>query len=214
MVESLRYCPPQRLYAEQSCYECFTEIARLQQEKISETFVYDRSDDREASLQAHLICLQRGYSGTHADRARAAREALAAFESCPEAYNILAKSEAADLQSALKYYRKAESLAASTINEEEPGYLWDSAGLGRAYFRAVHGVANTLRKLGRYAESLSKFLHLQQLENSWGTLRSSQGHRAPSYIVFHHHLAEVMILAGDVKSAHRLLTSSELEIIK
>ena len=94
MVESLRYCPPQRLYAQQSCYECFTEIARLQQEEISETFVYDRSDDREASLQAHLICLQRGYSGTHADRARAAREALAVFESCPEAYNILAKSEA------------------------------------------------------------------------------------------------------------------------
>ena len=33
-----------------------------------------------------------------------------------------------------------------------------------SYFRAVHGQANTLRKMGRYEESLKKYLLLEKLD--------------------------------------------------
>lgn len=34
----------------------------------------------------------------------------------------------------------------------------------RSYFRAVHGQANTLRKMGRYRESLKRYLLLEKLD--------------------------------------------------
>ena len=37
-------------------------------------------------------------------------------------------------------------------------------------FRAVHGVAITLRKLGRFKESLQYFKKLQSLDDRWGTV--------------------------------------------
>ena len=37
----------------------------------------------------------------------------------------------------------------------------------RSYFRAVHGQANTLRKMGRYEESLKKYLEFEKLDSKF-----------------------------------------------
>ncbi len=65
------------------------------------------------------------------------------------------------------FYNKAVEIApmispgfASDVAE---GECWSKNHL-RSYFRAVHGQANTLRKMGRYKEALEKYLLLEKLD--------------------------------------------------
>lgn len=50
--------------------------------------------------------------------------------------------------------------------EVSEGRCWGLNHL-RSYFRAVHGQANTLRKMGRYKESLKKYLELEKLDSKF-----------------------------------------------
>ena len=56
--------------------------------------------------------------------------------------------------------------------KELMGQMWESPHL-RPYFRAVHGQANTLRKLGRHKEALAKYLLLQKYDDNWYGLNRS-----------------------------------------
>jgi hypothetical protein len=50
------------------------------------------------------------------------------------------------------------------------GKMWDDLHL-RPLFRAIHGQANTLRKMGRYREALAKYLLLEKYDSNWYTTR-------------------------------------------
>ena len=67
----------------------------------------------------------------------------------------------------LGFYNKAVELAPNLSDEFEQELSerrsWSQNHL-RSYFRAVHGQANTLRKMGRYEESLKKYLALEKLD--------------------------------------------------
>jgi tetratricopeptide (TPR) repeat protein len=67
----------------------------------------------------------------------------------------------------IEFYNKAVEIApmispdfASDVAE---GRCWSNNHL-RSYFRAVHGQANTLRKMGRFKEALEKYLLLEKLD--------------------------------------------------
>ncbi len=50
------------------------------------------------------------------------------------------------------------------------GQMWDDLLL-RSLFRAVHGQANTLRKMRRWKEALEKYLLLEKYDTNWYTAR-------------------------------------------
>ena len=65
------------------------------------------------------------------------------------------------------FYNKAVEVAPNVSNEFQQELseqrCWSLNHL-RSYFRAVHGQANTLRKMRRYEESLKKYLELEKLD--------------------------------------------------
>ena len=66
-----------------------------------------------------------------------------------------------------EFYNKAVELApnvSAEFEQELPKRRAWSLNHLRSYFRAVHGQANTLRKMGRYEESLEKYLQLEKLD--------------------------------------------------
>ena len=66
-----------------------------------------------------------------------------------------------------EFYNKAVEVAPNVSDEFKQELserrCWSLNHL-RSYFRAVHGQANTLRKMGRYEESLKKYLELEKLD--------------------------------------------------
>ena len=68
------------------------------------------------------------------------------------------------------FYNKAVEVApnvsAEFAKEVAEKRCWGLNHL-RSYFRAVHGQANTLRKMGRYEESLKKYLELEKLDSKF-----------------------------------------------
>lgn len=67
----------------------------------------------------------------------------------------------------LEFYTKAVEVAPNVSNEfqqELSGRRCWSHNHLRSYFRAVHGQANTLRKMGRYEESLKKYIELEKID--------------------------------------------------
>jgi hypothetical protein len=72
--------------------------------------------------------------------------------------------------------RKAETAGKELVKDADAriamrtGKMWDDLHL-RSYFRAIHGQANTLRKLGRHREALAKYLLLEKYDSNWYTAR-------------------------------------------
>lgn len=72
--------------------------------------------------------------------------------------------------------RKAEEASRLMLIDHEErvkfrtGKMWDDMHL-RPLFRAIHGQANTLRKMGRYREALAKYLLLEKYDSNWYTAR-------------------------------------------
>ena len=68
------------------------------------------------------------------------------------------------------YYNKAVIVAPRSCRDFDgdvaQGDCWNQNHL-RSYFRAVHGQANTLRKMGRNKEALEKYVKLQQLDSNF-----------------------------------------------
>jgi tetratricopeptide (TPR) repeat protein len=100
-----------------------------------------------------------------ADAVAKARAALAITPACPDAHTLLALYDAASLDEALEHYRAAQRCASGALEagdelaatlEAEGVHAWTYATV-RPYLRAVHGVANTLRKLERWQESLQQY---------------------------------------------------------
>lgn len=102
-------------------------------------------------------------------RGRYAEEALKLHAVCPEAYVLKALRCSTSLEQALQWYRQAEELGprvAPTLFEKAVAErsVFEHHPL-RAYYRAVHGVASTLRKMGQHAEALTHFQRLQELDD-------------------------------------------------
>lgn len=68
------------------------------------------------------------------------------------------------------YYNKAVEVAPKVSpefdSEVREGKCWSYNHL-RSYFRAVHGQANTLRKMNRNKEALEKYLLLEKLDGNF-----------------------------------------------
>eukprot|EP00959_Pyramimonas_sp_CCMP1952_P459046 9477619-Pyramimonas_sp.AAC.1 len=113
----------------------------------------------DAAKEAALKALQGFGKENGAD---IAKEALQICKACPDAYNLLALSAAESFEQALEYYQQGESCAADSLATDDFHALvsrlpaWKYVTL-HPYFRSVHGCANTLRKMGRYEESLAKY---------------------------------------------------------
>ncbi len=81
--------------------------------------------------------------------------------------------------------RKAEEASRLLLIDHEErvkfrtGKMWDDMHL-RPLFRAIHGQANTLRKMGRYREALAKYLLLEKYDSNWYTAR--YGNSVPRHI--------------------------------
>eukprot|EP00775_Hariotina_reticulata_P011519 gene11519-11662_t len=91
---------------------------------------------------------------------------------CPEAYNVLAVAAANSYEEALQYYQTATEQGPRILQPGlfedalEEKQLWMKSPF-RALFRGLYGVANTLRKMGRYEESLPAYERLLKLDSNW-----------------------------------------------
>jgi tetratricopeptide (TPR) repeat protein len=107
------------------------------------------------------------------------------------------------------------------------GKMWDDLHL-RPLFRAIHGQANTLRKMGRYREALAKYLLLEKYDSNWYTTRygysvpvlpmthrthrirphtahrTTAPHRA-TYANYRYHMPAVYLALGNTEAASRYL---------
>jgi hypothetical protein len=218
-----RFRPPSDLRQQQGVRDMHMEVA---------AFSHNRADFRDdATAEAHRLCLKQGYSGSHSARAKAARAALKLSPHCTEAYNVLALSDAKTLEEALGHFRRAASTVCaapdawcacagstagctkgSACTFTAKGRLFEYQGPGRAHFRAMHGVAATLLKLGRGTESLTHYQQLQLVDNAWGTqaaMQFGEAYRSPSYLIYHPQMAQAMLMAGEAAQARQFLLESE-----
>ena len=106
-----------------------------------------------------------------------AREALSRGGSrtpCAEGHLGLAKHASANFDEALGHYERAqidaerelaEHGASVTSMEQDDVALWKHPDGARSWVRATHGIANTLRKLGRVEEALPHYMRLCKAEH-------------------------------------------------
>ncbi|KAF6250559.1 hypothetical protein COO60DRAFT_797819 [Scenedesmus sp. NREL 46B-D3] len=125
-----------------------------------------------AVMMAHLKALDAYNCHSCENAAAGARAALALSPVCPEAYNVLALSEASSYEEALQLYRKAEELGPQVLQPQcfrdlvEEVTTWPRTPY-RAFHRAMYGVANTLRKMARYQESLAAYDEMLRYDRNW-----------------------------------------------
>lgn len=127
-----------------------------------------RSDD---VYQAALLALEAHEYLPHEPEqaARRARRALQVSPLCPEAHNVLALLSGS-YEEALQHYRRGEEVGLQVVPPErlqqelDTDEAWMRCVL-RPYLRALFGVGNTLRKLGRCALALEKYERLCKLSS-------------------------------------------------
>lgn len=127
--------------------------------------------------------------GRPADAEREARKALRISPVCPEALNVLALISGTN-EKALELYRQAEEVGPQVVPPDRlelelaSDDLWMRPPL-RPYLRAIFGVGNTLRKLGRYREALEKYEQLCK--------QSSKMHSIGTFTNWFAHLPELWL---------------------
>lgn len=152
-----------------------------------------------AALHAHAF-------STPAEREREARRALKISPICPEAYNVLAvNASGGSNEKALEFYRRAEELGPQVVPPERLAEelrndeLWMRVCM-RPYLRAMFGVGNTLRKLGRYEEALQKYEAL--------CAQSSRMHQMGSFANWFTHLPELWLRVHGPKECLKRIGSA------
>jgi tetratricopeptide (TPR) repeat protein len=129
-----------------------------------------------------------------------ARQALEIWPDCADAYNVLA-SRAPDDEAAHGLYVQAIAAGKRALGpetfQEHTGHFWSFLE-GRPYMRAVEGVAETLRDLGRLDESVEHYREMLRLNTN-----DNQGGR--------YALVNVLIAANRDAEADELLAAHEKE---
>lgn len=155
----------------------------------------------EAMMKAFQACDY--VSSDPAKAVQMAETALEITHGCPEAFNVLAQCKATSLDEAFDLYTKAEEASRQMLKDHEArvkfrtGKMWDDLHL-RPLFRAIHGQANTLRKMGRYREALAKYLLLEKYDSNWYTTRAT-------YANYRYHMPAVYLALGNTEAASRYL---------
>jgi tetratricopeptide (TPR) repeat protein len=93
-----------------------------------------------------------------------ARQALAAWPDCADAYNLLAR-RAPDLESAGRFYELGMAAGARAVGPaafDEAGHFWGLLET-RPYMRARQGLAETLMEMGRLVEAAEQFQEMLRL---------------------------------------------------
>jgi tetratricopeptide (TPR) repeat protein len=186
------------------------EIDSLQK-LLAGTYPYQKKTDIE---DTHWVSLQAIEATAKANSAHSlvpidatqaremAQEALQMFPHCVEAHNVLARCSLS-YQMALDHYQRGHAAACLCIGgsaeqlqqilKEDKDISWSQLSL-RAFIRASIGMANTLRKLGRYKESLQAYLQLHSFDQEWPV-----SILASSHFAWRAHLPEVFLSLGDLQ---------------
>jgi tetratricopeptide (TPR) repeat protein len=152
--------------------------------------------------KGHMVALQAwGYLGKDdpSEAIKLANEALrVTANTCVEAYNVLAMFKAESYEEALDYFREGQKYGDQLSKKpvkyfEQNGKLWGNLPM-RAYFRAVYGEANTLRKMGKLKEALVAFNRLLKLDNDHKDIFGN-------YINYLVHIPECYMRLGEFKKA-------------
>ena len=191
-------------------------------------------DEEKAAKKIGAHVAKAHYMALRADTAEMAREAMrAACEGpCPQGHILLAFLESPTLNEALGHYdcalADAEQLVALAYGSvalcaskfewiESRASMWDDP-IVRPWFRAQLGMANTLRKLGRYEEAVSHYMRLVKADgNNWNPAQLQGGVNYRYYIMQCFHLlgrpAEVVRFALETCRAvidHCFMSSATL----
>eukprot|EP00761_Pharyngomonas_kirbyi_P005041 gb/GECH01005046.1/.p1 GENE.gb/GECH01005046.1/~~gb/GECH01005046.1/.p1 ORF type:complete len:840 (+),score=206.76 gb/GECH01005046.1/:1-2520(+) len=124
-------------------------------------------------------------------------------QECSEAHSLLALCVANNYEEALEYYMKGVEVGPLALKDQkdfdeafEDGDVFGPHPL-RGYFRCLHGVANTYRKMGRYQESAEWYAKLESADHTRLDSKRSWG----SYCQWRYHYPEVLIGAGKYNEA-------------
>jgi tetratricopeptide (TPR) repeat protein len=99
-------------------------------------------------------------------RIQLAKQALELFPDSPDAYNILAESDARTIKEAAKYYERGilageREISAKFFNENK-GHFWGITST-RPYMRAKLGYANACSQMGKEIEAIKHYTELLEL---------------------------------------------------
>ncbi|KAL0489723.1 ankyrin repeat-containing protein [Acrasis kona] len=153
--------------------------------------------------KAHIMALK-AYESARSKPEEAIKMARDSIEIAPtcDAYSVLAICGSTNYEEALEFYSKGIQIGPTMTKKfNEVVKKREVFGLHstRGYFRCVHGEANTLRKMGRYKESIQAYERLIQLDPT--------RHTYSSYSNFRAHMPETYIKAGNWRAADKLLTT-------
>eukprot|EP01113_Clastostelium_recurvatum_P040462 TRINITY_DN6293_c0_g1_i11.p1 TRINITY_DN6293_c0_g1~~TRINITY_DN6293_c0_g1_i11.p1 ORF type:complete len:689 (+),score=82.44 TRINITY_DN6293_c0_g1_i11:43-2109(+) len=147
-------------------YEKFPHDPRAQEQSTLKNMEVDSEYSwwyPDISVRTALVHAQTAFNrphDAHQERITIAKEALSISPVCPEAYHILAELEAQTLEDALQLYQKGKEVGRHVLNEvcwkRWEGDNWQIVPY-RGYWRCCLGVASTLKKLGRYDESMRAY---------------------------------------------------------
>ncbi|KAL0482179.1 hypothetical protein AKO1_013332 [Acrasis kona] len=144
---------------------------------------------------AHIIALRAYGYNDPAERAQEVEKSMSIAPTC-EAYNLKALYQAKSYEEALAFYKKGLELGPSMTKKfnkfTREGVTFGAHSL-RGFFRCAHGEANTLRKMGRYQESLESYQRLLKYD--------SNRYQYSSYVNAKVHVPEVLVHLGKYREA-------------
>jgi len=157
---------------------------------MSETLFYaldpGASTHADAEHQAQQLIYD-AWEMVHArDRVELAKQALALWSDCADAWLILAEDEAKTLTQACECYRQAVAAGERALGEQafvdDVGHFWSLLAT-RPYMRARQGLARLLKEMGRTDEAAGHLREMLRLNPG-----DNQGNR--------YHLLHLLLAAG------------------
>ena len=116
------------------------------------------SEPQSRAAQAQELAYQAWETPTDAGAAALARQALAIFPDCVDAYSILAETDAKSAEEARDYYRQGVDAGRRSLGAaffaENAGHFWGMIET-RPYMRARQGLADCLWAMGQKQDSIA-----------------------------------------------------------
>ncbi|MBI4002980.1 MAG: hypothetical protein HY348_14515 [Nitrospira defluvii] len=116
------------------------------------------SQPQSLAEQAQDLVYQAWEAPTDRDATALARQALAMFPGCADAYNVLAETEARSVEEACDFYQQGVDAGQRSLGEaffaENAGHFWGMIET-RPYMRARQGLADCLWAIDREQDSIA-----------------------------------------------------------
>ena len=116
------------------------------------------SEPESPAERAQALAYQAWEMPTGNEAAALARQAIAIYSDCTEAYNVLAEADARSVEEACEFYRQGVDAGRRSLGEEffaeNAGHFWGMIET-RPYMRARQGLADCLWAMGRQQDSIA-----------------------------------------------------------